>query len=73
MSKREVPKLNKENFLAWKSLMKIHLGGLGDHTQSTIVTKHVDPTGALTVDDLKKKKQNNQAMLEIASTLSYCK
>ena len=56
MSKRDVPKLNRDKFLVWKSLMKLHLGGLGDHAQSTITTKHVDPTGALTVEDLKKKK-----------------
>lgn len=31
MCKREVPKLKKENFHAWEILMKLHLGGLGDH------------------------------------------
>ena len=56
MYKKEVPKLNKENFLAWKILMKLHLGGLKDHAQSTITTEHVDPIGALVIDDLKKKK-----------------
>ena len=53
--------------------MKLHLGGLGDHAQSTITTEHVDPIGALVVDDLKRKKWHNQEMLEIASTLSYSK
>ena len=71
MSKREVPKLNRDNFPTWKSLMKLHLGGLGDHAQSTITTKHVDPVGALTAKDLKKKKEHNQEMLENASFLSY--
>ena len=37
--------------------MKLYLGGLGDHAQSTITTKHVDPTRALIVEDLKKKKK----------------
>ena len=44
MSKREVPKLNKDNFFAWKSLMKIHLGGIGDYAHDCITTEHVDPT-----------------------------
>ena len=59
MSKREVPKLNRDNFPTWKSLMKLHLGGLGDHVQSTITAEHVDPTRALTTKDLKKKKEYN--------------
>ena len=37
--------------------MKLHLGGLGDHAQSTINNKNVDPVGALTIEDLKKKKK----------------
>ena len=71
MSKREVPKLNKEKFPTWKSLMKLHLQGLGDHLQSTIFFEHVNPTGVLTAEDLKKKKEHNQAMLEISSSLRY--
>ena len=73
MYKNEVPKLNKEKFPAWKSLMKLHLGGLGDHAQSTINTQHVNHVRALTTQDLKKKKEHNQVMLEIASALSYAK
>ena len=73
MSKREIPKLNKDNFLAWKSLMKLHIGGLGYHAQSCITVEHVDPVGTLTTKDMKKKKEHNQAMLEIASSLSYAK
>ena len=71
MSKRDVPKLNRDNFPTWKSLMKLHLGGLGDHAQSTITTKHVDPVGASIAKDMKKKKEHNHTMLEIASALSY--
>ena len=71
MSKREVPKLNRDNFLAWKSMMKLHLRGLRDHAQSPITSEHVNPIGALTTDDLKKKKENNYAMLEISFALSY--
>ena len=51
--------------------MKLHLGSIGDHAQSSIDTKHVDPIGAPIVEDLKKKQEHNQAMLEIASALNY--
>ena len=71
MPKREVPKLNKDNFVAWKSLMKLHLGSIGDYAQNSIVTEHVDPTGAPTAEDMKNKQEHNQTMLEIASALSY--
>ena len=33
--------------------------------------EHVDLLGTLNVEDMKKKKEHNHAMLEIASTLSY--
>ena len=58
MSKREVPKLNIDNFLAWKSLMKLHLGGIEDHAQSFITVEHVDPTTP-TAKDMRKKKEHN--------------
>ena len=59
MSKREVPKLNRDNFPTWKFLMNLHLGGLGDHAQPSIATYHVDHVGALTDQDLKKEKEHN--------------
>ena len=51
--------------------MKLHLRGIGDHAQSTIIIEHVDLVGAPTTEDMKKKKEHNQAMMEISSTLSY--
>ena len=59
MPKREVPKLNKDNFPIWKIIMKLHLGALGGHVQSTITNEHVDHAGPLTTEDLKKKKEYN--------------
>ena len=50
--------------------MKLHLRGIGDHAQSFIIVQHVDPTTP-TTKDMRKKKEHNQAMLEIASALSY--
>ena len=71
MSKRDVPKLNRDNFPTWKILMKLHLGGLGDHAQSTISTEHVDAIRVPTAKDMRKNKEHNQAILQIASILSY--
>ena len=59
MSKRDVPKLNRDNFPIWNFLMKLHLGGLGDHVQSTITIEHVNPTRAPTAKDMKKNKEHN--------------
>ena len=71
MSKREIPKLNKENFMAWQSLMKLHLGSISDYAQTCITTEHVNPTGTPTAEQMKQKQEHNQAMLEIASALNY--
>ena len=53
--------------------MKLHLGSIGDYAQILIITKHVDPTGTLTTEELKNKQEHNQIMLEIDSTLNYAK
>ena len=73
MSKREVPKLNRDNFTAWKFLMKLHLGSIGDCAKTSFGVDHVDLARPLFVDDLNKRKEHNQATLEIASALSYAK
>ena len=59
MYRKEVPKLNKENFSTWKFLMKLHLGGLGDFSQSTVTTEYVEVFGALIAQQLKEKKEYN--------------
>ena len=59
MSRREVPKLNRDNFVAWQSLMKLHHRSIGDHAQTTITVEHVDPVGVPTAEDMKKKKEHN--------------
>ena len=59
MSKREVPKLNRDNFAAWKSLMKVHLGSIGDHAQTSIIVEHTDPVGVPPTEYMKKKKEHN--------------
>ena len=59
MSNIEVPKLNRDSFPTWKILMKLYLGGHGVHVESAIPVEYDDPTRALTVEDLKKKKGHN--------------
>ena len=71
MSKRDVPKLNRDNFSTWQSLMKLHLGSISDYAKNSIIVEHTDLVGPLSANDLRKKKEHNQVMLEIASTLSY--
>ena len=38
-----------------------------DYVQTLIIVDHTDSIGPLNVEDLSKKKEHNQAMLEIAS------
>ena len=63
MYKKEIPKLNKENFPAWQSLMKLHITGM-----ENVYTKIV---GTLNTKQLKARKEHNHAMLEIVFALSY--
>ena len=51
--------------------MKSHLGSISDYAQTSISFDHVTPARPLTAEDLNKRKEHNQAMLEIASALSY--
>ena len=46
MTKREAPKLNRNNFATWQSLMKLHLGSIGDHQQTSITVEHEEKEGA---------------------------
>ena len=73
MYKKEVPKLNKEDFPAWKSLMKLHISRLGDTSWTSVKNRYTTITGIPTSQQLKEKKEHNQAMLGIASALSYSK
>lgn len=69
--KKEVLKLNKENFPAWQSLMKLHLASIGDLAKYYVKHDYVIPTPPLTTKEMKEKQEHNHAMLEIASALNY--
>lgn len=51
--------------------MKLHIIGIGDSTWHSVENGYIVPTGPLTMDQLRERKEHNKAILEIASTLSY--
>ena len=69
--KREIPKLNRDNFVAWKGLMRLHLATISDLGCKYLDVEYKNPTGTLSVEDFAKKKNHNIMMIDIASDLSY--
>ena len=69
--KREIPKLNKDNFSAWQGLMRLHLATVGDTRLKYLDEKYEEPFGTLSVNDIAEKKTHNNMMIDIASSLSY--
>ena len=69
--KREIPRLNRNNFLAWQGLMRLHLASIGDSRLNHLDVEYVTPSGTLTVGDIAEKKTHNTMMIDIASALSY--
>lgn len=69
--KREIPRLNKNNFSAWQGLMRLHLASIGDLGCKYIDQEYTIPTGTLTIEDIAEKKNHNTMMIDIASALSY--
>ena len=69
--KREISKLNRDNFSAWQGLMKLHLASIGDSRLKYLDTTYVEPSGTLSANDIAEKKTHNNMMIDIASALSY--
>ena len=69
--KREIPRLNRNNFLAWYGLMRLHLASIGDTELKYLDAEYVEPTSTLSVNDIDEKKSHSNMMTDIASTLSY--
>lgn len=70
--KRDVPRLNKEKFLAWKTLLRSHISSINDVSIKFLDNEYVKVTTTpLTTKQLKQKQEHNHPMLEIASSLSY--
>ena len=71
--KREIPKLNQDNFVAWQGLMRLHLETIIDLGYKYLNTKFKIPTRTLSVEEIVEKKNHNIMMIDIASTLNYAK
>ena len=71
--RREIPKLNIDNFMAWKELMRLHLETIGESSLKYLGTKYVAPNGTIIVEEITQKKNHNIMMIDIASTLNYAK
>ena len=69
--KREIPRLNRDNFSTWQGLMRLHLASIGDTRFKYLDAEYVEPTGTLSVNDIAEKKAHNNMMIDIASALSY--
>ena len=55
MYKKEVPKLNKENFPAWQSLKKLHIAKIGDSTKFYLENKYIKIPAPMTTQKVKEK------------------
>ena len=71
--KREIPKLNRDNLVAWQGILRLHLDSIIDLGFKYLDTKYKTPIGTLPVEDIAEKKNNNIMMIDIASTLNYVK
>ena len=67
--KREIPKLNIDNFLTWQGLMRLYLASIGDLGWKYLDKEYIAPIGTLSVGDNAEKKNHNTMMIDIASAL----
>ena len=71
--RREIPKLNRDNFVAWQELMRLHLSTISDLGCKYVDEDYQTPTWTLSVGDIVEKKNCNIMMIDIASAFSYAK
>ena len=69
--KREIPRLNRDNFSTWQGLMRLHLASIGDSRCKYLDEEYTAPTGTLSVGDIAERKNHNTMMIDIASALTY--
>ena len=69
--KREILKLNRDNFVVWKGLMRLHLAKISDLGCKYLDTEHKTLTRTLSIENITEKKNNNIMMVDIASSLNY--
>ena len=69
--RREIPKLNQDNFVAWQGLMRLHLETISDSGCNYLDNEYNTPSGTLSIEDIAKNKNHNIVMIDIASSLNY--
>ena len=69
--KREILRLNRDNFSTWQGLMRLHLASVADSRCKYLDEEYTTPTGTLSIGDIAEKKNHNTMMIDIASALSY--
>ena len=70
---REIPRLNRDNFLAWQGIMRLHLAIISNLGCKYLDAKYETLTGTSSIEDLVEKNNHNIMMIDIASALSYAK
>jgi hypothetical protein len=68
---REIPKLNKDNFQAWKELMNFHLKNISNLGLKYLENACKAPTRRLIIEEIAKKKNHNIMIIDITSALNY--
>ena len=69
--RREIPKLNRDNFVAWQGLMRVHLRNISNLGSKYLDEEYKTPNGTLSNEDIAEKKNHNVMMNDIAFALSY--
>ena len=69
--KREILKLNRDNFSAWQGLMRLHLATISDLGCKYLDIEYKTLTRTLSIEDIAEKKNHNIITIDIASALSY--
>ena len=69
--KGEIPRLNRDNFLTWQGLIRLHLDSIIDIGLEYLYEAYVTPACTLSFNDIAEKKTYNTMMIDIASALSY--
>ena len=69
--RREIPKLNRDNFKTWKELMKLHLISLSCTSCHYLENVYKSPIELILDEQMIEHKNHNIMMVDIASTLNY--
>ena len=69
--RREIPKLNRDNFEAWQELIKLYLATINDLGLKYLENSYNGPTRVFTKEEIIEKKNHNIMMIDISSALNY--